>query len=91
MDPVGGGCHAEPHPSVTGHSLSGLISSALCRQHSIRSSNLGSSGEDLSVCPGAQVLFPLIQLKKKKKEAVFLSVGCKTPALFNEAAAHCGC
>lgn len=32
---------------------------------SSRSSNLGSSGEDLSVCPGAQVLIHLYNTKKK--------------------------
>lgn len=83
VDPVRGGCRAGPHPSVTGRSLSCLISSALCRQQQ-QLSNLGSSGEDLTECPGAQVLSHLYNTKN----IVYFSVGSRSQSLFNKATSH---
>lgn len=86
VDPVRRACRA-----VQGHIPP---SRALSARHyvdsSSSSSNLGSSGEDLSVCPGAQVLIHWCNTTTtKKKNAVCFTAGWKSQSLFNEAASHC--
>lgn len=91
VDPARGDCSAGPHPSITG-CLSAL-SPPQCVDRSHSSSNLGSSGEDLSVCLGSLVL---IQLHNTKKIGISYSVGWKSwqlksnlPALLHRGSLAC--